>query len=80
MPRPSRGVDIRADAPVREVIVEKGRAVGVVTESGETFRARAVVSNLNPKLLYGALIDRAALPAAFAERIAPIAAAPARSG
>jgi len=51
------------------VIVEKGRAVGVVTETGEAIRARAVVSNLNPKLLYGRLIDEAALPAPFAERM-----------
>ena len=65
----SSGAEIRVDAAVHEVIVEKGRAVGVVTETGETIRARAVISNLNPKLLYGALIDRAALPAAFAERI-----------
>jgi len=64
----SSGAEIRVDAAVREVIVEKGRAVGVVTESGQAIRARAVISNLNPKLLYGALIDRAALPAAFAER------------
>src|ERR1044072_8462653 len=65
----SAGTQIRVDAAVREVIVEKGRAVGVVTENGEAIRARAVISNLNPKLLYGSLIDRAALPAAFAERI-----------
>ena len=65
----SHGAEIRVDAAVREVIVEKGRAVGAVTENGEAIRARAVISNLNPKLLYGALIDRAALPAAFAERI-----------
>jgi phytoene dehydrogenase-like protein len=38
--------------PVREVIVERGRAVGVVTDNGETIRAKYVVSNLNPKLLY----------------------------
>src|ERR1043166_9128881 len=66
----SHGAEIRTDAAVREVIVEKGRAAGVVTEKGEAIRARAVISNLNPKLLYGALIDRSALPAAFAERIA----------
>ena len=63
------GAEIRVDAPVREVIVEKGRAVGVVTETGEAIRARAVISNLNPKLLYGQLIDEAALPAPFAERM-----------
>jgi len=66
----AQGADIRVDAAVREVIVEQGRAVGVVTEKGEAIRARAVISNLNPKLLYGSLIDRTALPAAFAERIA----------
>ena len=66
----AQGADIRVNAAVREVMVEKGRAVGVVTEAGEAIRARAVISNLHPKLLYGKLIDRAALPAAFTERIA----------
>jgi phytoene dehydrogenase-like protein len=65
----ARGADIRVGCGVREVIVERGRAVGVVTEAGETLRAAAVVSNLNPKLLYLQLIDRAALPQEFAERI-----------
>ena len=50
-------------------MVEGGRAVGVVTEKGEAIRARSVVSNLNPKLLYGSLIDSAVLPQDFRERI-----------
>src|ERR1700691_1830100 len=41
----SRGVDIRLESPVRQIIVERGRAVGAVTERGEAIRARAVVSN-----------------------------------
>jgi phytoene dehydrogenase-like protein len=65
----ARGVDIRLSNPVREVIVEGGRAVGAITESGETFRAAAVISNLNPRLLYLNLIDQAALPEEFRERI-----------
>jgi phytoene dehydrogenase-like protein len=64
-----RGVEIRVASPVREVLVEGGRAVGVVTEKGEAIRARSVVSNLNPKLLYGSLIDASALPQDFRERI-----------
>jgi phytoene dehydrogenase-like protein len=64
------GAEIRVGAPVREVIVEKGRAAGVVTEAGEVIRGRAVISNLNPKLLYGSLVDPVMLPATFAERIA----------
>jgi phytoene dehydrogenase-like protein len=64
-----RGVEIRIASPVREILVEGGRAVGVVTEKGEAIRARSVVSNLNPKLLYGSMIDPAALPQDFRERI-----------
>ena len=66
----ARGVEIRTDAAVREVLLENGRAVGVVTTSGEAIRAAAVVSNLNPKLLYTQLIDGAALPEDFRRRIA----------
>ena len=66
----ARGVEIRLASPVREVLVEGGRAVGVVTEKGEAIRARSVVSNLNPKLLYGSLIDSSVLPQDFRERIA----------
>jgi len=65
----ARGVDIRLSSPVTEMIVENGRAVGAVTEAGETFRARAVVSNLNPKLFYAKLVDGTALPAEFRQRI-----------
>jgi phytoene dehydrogenase-like protein len=64
-----RGVAIRTDASVREVILEKGRATGVVTESGEVFRAGIVVSNLNPKLLFTRLIDPGALPPEFLRRM-----------
>jgi len=65
----ARGVEIRLSSPVREVILEKDRAVGVATESGETFRARAVVSNLNPKLLFLRLVDANALPSDFRMRM-----------
>jgi len=64
-----RGVDIRVSSPVREVIVEAGRAVGVVMEDGAAIRARSVVSNLNPKLLYGKLIDASVLERNFRERM-----------
>jgi phytoene dehydrogenase-like protein len=63
------GVDIRTDTEVREAFVEQGRAAGVVTAAGETFRARAVVSNLNPKLLFLSLVDTSLLPPDFLERM-----------
>ncbi|HEY4447358.1 MAG TPA: NAD(P)/FAD-dependent oxidoreductase [Steroidobacteraceae bacterium] len=64
-----RGVVIRLATPVREVLVEGGRAVGAVTQAGETLRAAAVISNLNPKLLYLELIAPAALPAEVREHM-----------
>ena len=64
-----KGVEIRTGVGVAEVLVENGRAVGVVTDSGETLRARAVVSNIHPQLLYQRLLDPALLPADFNERI-----------
>jgi phytoene dehydrogenase-like protein len=65
----ARGVEIRTDCAVREVIVENGRASGVVTEGGETLPAQIIASNLNPKLLFTRLVDPAALPAHFLRRI-----------
>ena len=65
----ARGVEIRTDSAVSEVLIENGRAVGVVTEAGKIFRGRIVVSNLNPKLLFTKLVDPAALDAEFLRRI-----------
>jgi phytoene dehydrogenase-like protein len=63
------GAEIRVNQTVREVILEGGRAVGVRTNTGESIRARAVVSNLNPKLLYLKLVDPNALTLDFRERM-----------
>jgi phytoene dehydrogenase-like protein len=63
------GVDIRLDAAVREVVVRGGRAVGVATEGNEVIEADLVVSNLNPKLLFGSLVEASDQPADFRERI-----------
>src|SRR5437868_2297050 len=65
----ARGAEIRLSSGVREVVVERGRAIGALTQAGELVRASAIVSNLNPKLLYLDLIDPAALPPAFRARI-----------
>ena len=56
------GVEIRVGEGVREVVVEDGRAVGVVTEKSDLVHARAIVANVNPKLLYERLIAPAAVP------------------
>jgi phytoene dehydrogenase-like protein len=65
----ARGVEITLEADVAEVVVGGGRAVGVRLASGEIVRASKVVSNLNPKLLFGKLIDKNHLPDEFTQRI-----------
>ena len=64
-----QGVEIRLESPAAEVLTERGRAIGAVTEAGETVRARAVVSNLHPRLLFERLVDDAVVPADFRQRI-----------
>ncbi len=64
------GVILRTDCSVSRVVVREGRASGVATESGEELNAARIVSNLNPKLLFGKLVDAAFLPDDFRERIA----------
>ena len=65
----ARGVEIRTGCGVREVVLDKGRATGVVTAAGERLAARVVVSNLNPRLLYTTLLDASALPGDFLRRM-----------
>jgi phytoene dehydrogenase-like protein len=65
----AHGVEIEVDAGVREIIVERDRAVGVVLDNGNTIRAKYVAANVNPKLLYTRLLPAGALPTGFLERI-----------
>jgi len=56
-----KGAAIRTEAAVREVLVEKNRAAGVVLESGEAIRARAVAAAVPPKLLFARMMPQGAV-------------------
>lgn len=60
-------------APVRQILLEDGRAVGVRTSDGRTFRAsKCVVSNIDLEQTFGTLLDGGALSseqAAFSARM-----------
>jgi phytoene dehydrogenase-like protein len=62
-------VRIDVGAAVREVIVERGGAAGVVLEDGTPIRARAVVANVNPQHLLQTLVPADAVPRAMAARM-----------
>ncbi len=55
------GVTIETEALVAEVTTANGKATGVLLEDGREIAARAVVSGLNPHLLYTKLMNGDAL-------------------
>jgi phytoene dehydrogenase-like protein len=65
----SFGAEIRTNAPVAQVLVENGRAKGVVLENGEEVRADVVVSGADPRRTFLGLVGEKNLPPEFAESI-----------
>jgi phytoene dehydrogenase-like protein len=58
----AHGAEIRTEAPVAQVLVENGRASGVVLDSGEEIEARIVVSGADPRVTLRDLVDEEHLP------------------
>ena len=65
----SFGAEIRTSAPVAQVLIENGRARGVVLDSGEEIRADVVVSGADPRRTFMQLVGEKHLPGDFAESI-----------
>jgi phytoene dehydrogenase-like protein len=65
----AHGAEIETEAAVSEVLVEGGRAVGIALTDGRAVRARMIVSNVNPKLLYTRLVPADVLPDKFLARM-----------
>jgi phytoene dehydrogenase-like protein len=63
------GVDIQTNAEVAEILVEKGRAAGVMLKDGSVVKGRALAANVNLKLLYTRLMPEDALPSDFLRRM-----------
>jgi phytoene dehydrogenase-like protein len=58
----SHGVEIETNAAVREVLIEREHACGVVLADGRVIRSEIVAANVNPRLLYTAMLPESALP------------------
>ena len=56
------GGELRLGTPVRKILVEIGRAAGVVTAAGEILASRWVVSNADYKTTFLELLDPADIP------------------
>jgi phytoene dehydrogenase-like protein len=66
------GAEIRLNAPVRRIVVERGRCVGVELASGERIEAAQVLSNADPKRSLLSLVEPRHLDSAFRDRVAEI--------
>ncbi len=65
----SFGAEIRTGAPVGRILLEGGRAVGVMLADGKELRAGSVISNADPKTTFLKLVGARNLEAGFAHRI-----------
>jgi phytoene dehydrogenase-like protein len=63
------GVIIRTATPVAQIIVEKGRAVGVTLGGGEEIRARTIVSAINPATTFFDLVGAQKLDTGFVRKV-----------
>jgi phytoene dehydrogenase-like protein len=63
------GAEIRTEAPVAQVLMQGGRAAGVVLEGGEEIRAGQVVSNADPRRTFLQLVGEKHLPPELTEAV-----------
>jgi phytoene dehydrogenase-like protein len=63
-----KGVEIVLNTPVEEIIVERGRAAGVVA-AGKAWRAPFVAAGVNPNLLFDRLVPEGAVDRDIASRM-----------
>jgi phytoene dehydrogenase-like protein len=59
------GAAIRTDAPVERILLENGRATGVVLENGDEIAASIVSSSLDPRQTFERLVGVTHLPEEF---------------
>ena len=65
----TKGVEVETGVGVAEVLVDQGKATGVVTDDGRKIRARVVASNVHPQTLLLKLLDPSLLDEASRRRI-----------
>jgi phytoene dehydrogenase-like protein len=63
------GAEIRTEAPVARLLVERGRVAGVVLENGDELRARAVVSGVDPHRTFLGLLGEEHLEPELARQV-----------
>ena len=68
----SEGAEFRFDTPVRTILLEQGKAVGIVTAGGEEVRAGCILSAISPVATFNDLVGPRHLDTGFARDIRAI--------
>ncbi|WP_281406721.1 NAD(P)/FAD-dependent oxidoreductase [Aminobacter sp. MDW-2] len=68
----AHGGEVHTNMRVASVLHEHGRAVGVVTSSGREFRARRIISAINPRTLFADMLDDDAVGAEMRREVAAV--------
>ena len=64
-----KGVDIRVNAAIEEIMVSNGQITGVRLEGGEQIRARRVASSVDMQHTFGKMVDPVHVPEAFQKAV-----------
>jgi phytoene dehydrogenase-like protein len=63
------GAEIRTEAPIQKILIENGRAAGVVLENGDDIRANVVSSSVDPRLTFLKMVGSDNLSPEFVEDV-----------
>ena len=63
------GAELRVSAPVGQIIVKNGTAVGVALENGDEFHAKTIVTGCDPYVSFRKLVEEKELPDEFVRAI-----------
>jgi phytoene dehydrogenase-like protein len=66
------GVEIRREAPVRHILTDRGRAIGVALDDGTEIEAKVVASSVDAHLTFEKFLTRDELPEYFSDAVARI--------
>jgi phytoene dehydrogenase-like protein len=61
------GVEIRLEAPIAKILLQNGRATGVVLSNGDEIKAEVVSSSVDPRLTFMKMIGEEHLPDDFCD-------------
>jgi len=57
------GGEVRYNSPVKKILVDNGAVSGAVTENGDVFHAKRIISNVSPLVTFGEFIEKEHVPA-----------------